>query len=296
MNWSKRTFKLKAKTLLLQVLDKLPANLGFMFYHMIQERWGNESINFKINTTLGSYKILERITSKVGVTIEGKNIIEIGSGWLPLIPYYLIFFGKAKQVKTYDLYKHYRPETIKELNEIFSDKFKEKVKPVNNNKYYLPSGVLYYSQTNIVEEEKICADIIFSRFVLEHITTEDLKLMHKKFKDSLKPGSIIVHLISPGDHRAYDDNSLSLQDFLKYSEEEWNKKQTKFNYHNRLRLPQYLNLFKNLGYEILHLEYNVPGKSSKTYKKFEKLVLHPDYKNYTEEELMAGSINLILRV
>ncbi|UYW00910.1 hypothetical protein K5I29_10415 [Flavobacterium agricola] len=119
--------------------------------------------------------------------------------------------------------------------------------------------------------------------------------MHKKFFLELKKPIRIIHFISPSDHRAFSDNSLSLQDFLQYSQEEWDKIQTKFDYHNRLRLPEYLNIFQKTGFEIEYLEFDNPKKDSFTYEKFKKIKLHDDYKDMSEEDLTAGSIIIILK-
>lgn len=158
----------------------------------------------------------------------------------------------------------------------------------------MPKNIAYYPNTNLIAADLPETDLIFSRFVLEHVKPEDLTLMHKKFRRGLKPGSLIVHLISPSDHRAYVDKNLSLQDFLQYSEAEWKKKQTKFDYHNRLRLPQYLAIFKAAGLELLHVEYDQP--SAKTFNKFSAVPIHEDFKKFTDEELTAGSINVVLKV
>ena len=147
-------------------------------------------------------------------------------------------------------------------------------------KYSLAKDIDYRPETNIIKEEALAGDIIFSRFVLEHVTPGDMKQMHEKFKCDLKPGTHIIHLISPSDHRAYTDKSLSLQDFLKYSKKEWDRKQTKFDYHNRMRLPQYLELFKACGLKVVDMEYDVPAVDSVSYKKFKSLKIHPDYNNF----------------
>ena len=104
----------------------------------------------------------------------------------------------------------------------------------------------------------------------------------------------MLHLISPSDHRAYSDSSLSLQDFLKYSEEEWDKVQTKFDYHNRLRLPHYLKILSE-DFEVLYFEHDKIDINSDSYKKFKKLSIHRDFSGFSDQELMAGSINILLK-
>jgi hypothetical protein len=104
-----------------------------------------------------------------------------------------------------------------------------------------------------------------------------------------------IHLISPSDHRAYSDSSLSLYDFLKYSNEEWDSIQTKFDYHNRIRLPQYLQLFEK-NFEIVSLEFDSCKEGSEQHRKFKKFKINELYENYSDEELTAGSIAILLKV
>jgi hypothetical protein len=162
--------------------------------------------------------------------------------------------------------------------------------------FSLPPEVEYYPNKDISDESLKNIHVIYSRFVLEHVSPEKIKKMHLRFKKTLDPGTRIFHFISPSDHRAYVDKSLSLQDFLRYSQREWDKKQTRFDYHNRLRLPDYLQLFEDLDLEIVHSEFDIPPKDSAAYKKFKAVPLHEDYLKYAEEDLLAGSINIVLKV
>src|SRR5690606_5335176 len=116
-------------------------------------------------------------------------------GWLPLLPYFFKYIGQASQIYTYDLNRHFHAGTIKKLNNKFSKKFSLVVSE-SQNPYHLPEDIEYFPNTNLIDEDNIEADIVFSRFVLEHVTPQDMELMHKKFKSSLKPGSHIVHFIS----------------------------------------------------------------------------------------------------
>ena len=228
------------------------------------------------------------------MNLEGKRILEIGSGWVPLMPYYFKFFGGASEILTLDLNKHYKADAIKDLNRQFEKKVRRAIRGVEP--YYLPEGITYLPYTNLIDLKEVKSDLIFSRFVLEHVKPIAMKEMHEKLVASLEENCYIVHFISPSDHRAYEDKSLSLQDFLKYSQEEWDRRQTKFDYHNRWRLPQYIDLFEEAGLEVVHLNYDVPKVGSSSHTKFKDLKIHPDYQEYTEEELTAGSIQVVLKV
>ena len=289
------SLKLNAKTFLFQLLDKIPEKMGDKLYHKIQELFSGRNINLKIEASKNTYFDFQRLTGLLKIPISGKTLIEIGSGWLPIMPYFFKYLGKMGAVETYDLNKHYNQNSIRELNRLFSQKFGVNVETANGGKYPLPKAIKYHPNTNLIHAKLPDAEIVFSRFVLEHVSPLDIKNIHLKFKKDLKPGSHIIHFISPGDHRAYVDKSLSLQDFLKYSEAEWKKKHTRFDYHNRLRLPQYIEIFEALGFEIIHLEFSNPPLDSGVYKKFKSIKLHPDFEKFSDEELTAGAINIVLR-
>ena len=289
------SLKLNLKTGLFRVLQQLPATTGLYIYHQFQQILSKTSLASRVKSSFNSYRTFKILCEKHHIETEKKHIIEIGSGWLPVIPYFFRFLSNASKITTYDLNRHYQKKRIGELNQYFAESYKVDIGETTT-KYLLAKDVDYRPETNIIKEEALVGDIIFSRFVLEHVTPGDMKQMHEKFKCDLKPGTHIIHLISPSDHRAYTDKSLSLQDFLKYSKKEWDRKQTKFDYHNRMRLPQYLELFKSCGLEVVGMEYDVPAVDSASYKKFKTLKIHPDYQQYSDRELMAGAINIVLKV
>lgn len=284
------------KTYIFKTLDILPNKLGYYIYHKLQYLSENKSLDLKIKSTESSYNTFNAICSELKIDVQNKSVIEIGSGWLPIIPYFFKYKNDTKNVYSFDINKHYQKKSISKLNSVFSQKYDCTIHPKENCKFNLPEGVNYYPLENIINTEIPDAEIVFSRFVLEHVTAEDIYEMHKKFKSSLKKGSYIVHIISPSDHRAYSDKNLSLQDFLKYNKEQWNAIQTKFDYHNRLRLPQYVAIFESLNLEIIHLTYDHIKSGTSQHDLFKKLKIHEDYKNYSEEQLTAGSINVVLKI
>lgn len=281
------------KTTLLNAIDLMPSNVGYMLYHELQKRV-TSSTSSKVESNYNSFKVIERILSKADVK-SLKTILEVGSGWMPIMPYFFKYFGSSDKIYTYDINNHYDNKYIDELNSIFKSKYKKDV-ILGSGKYHFPKFIKYFPNQNVITSklpEEV--DLVFSRFVLEHVTPEDLLKMHQKFAKDLPSNTLILHLISPSDHRAYSDKSVSHYDFLKYSQKEWDGIQTKFDYHNRMRLPQYLDTFSNAGFEVVHLEYDKVDTSSEKYQKFKKLKLHVDFESFSEEELLAGSINVLLR-
>lgn len=287
--------KHQLKTIVLKILDILPKKLGFSFYYKIQSR-SFKSITKFIDPNKASYEIINSILTEKGIQLKNKTILEIGSGWIPLLPYFLKVIGGIDKVYTYDINKHYQQKNLDKCYDYISAKYETKLNLLENGGFKLPDFIEYHPFTNVINADlSKDIDIVISRFVLEHVTPKDLTAIHEKLYNSLSDKACVLHLISPSDHRAHSDGSLSLYDFLKYSEKEWNRIQTKFDYHNRLRLPDYIQIFENAGFEVLYVEYDKAKDNTEKYKKYKALKIHPDFKNYTEEELTAGSINVLLK-
>lgn len=280
------------KSRIFKILSFFPNRFGYFLYHFLQNIGSNSTFDKKVRATSNSFGTVTRILKINNINIKDLRIAELGSGWVPIFPYQLILEGKAMHVDTYDINEHYNVKEIKKLNQYYKDKFDFDTEI--KNKYPLLNKVSYFPKTDICKGDLKNIDLVLSRFVLEHVPPNIIREIHDFLFSNLKSGSYVLHLISPSDHRAYSDNSLSLQDFLKYSEEEWNQIQTKFDYHNRLRLPQYLELFKN-DFEMFFFEHDTINYESESFKKFKKLKIHNDFSKYTDQELMAGSINILLK-
>ena len=279
------------KTIILQILDKLPNKLGYSIYHSLQKKSFNE-IDTKVNSNFQSLKKIESILNESNIELKNQKIIEIGSGWVPIMPILIKLKFMVSKIITYDINKHYSNKRIKLTLKHFK---KTNFKTRKYSNLNLPNFIDYHPEKNIINvsiEKDI--KLIYSRFVLEHVTPIDIENMHKKFYKELNNDIKILHLISPSDHRAYSDKTLSLYDFLKYSKKEWNRIQTKFDYHNRLRLPEYIAIFENSGFKITHIEYDTVDKNSDKYIKYKELKLHPDYHKFSEREILAGSICVLL--
>lgn len=288
----------KVKLFIFKFLSFLPKGFGNFLYHYSQKLIQRNKIIYKINSSEASYKTAVNILAKNNISISNKNMLEIGSGWAPIIPYFFVYYSSIKKVFTFDINKHYDTYSIKKLNTYFNNKLTDDTSLVIDYKNKLPPFINYFPHTNLASSKCIInkeIDLIFSRNTLEHIPPNEIYKIHQNFSLQLSKTYYVLHMISPSDHRAYGDKSIAYHDFLKFSKSEWVSKQTKFDYHNRLRLPQYLKIFTDLNYEIIHLEYDKCMPDSKKFKEFKELKLHKDYKNFTDEENLAGSINILLR-
>lgn len=283
------------KTIAFNLLDLLPNKLGYFIYHQLQRK-SFKNIETNIRANENSYLVIKNMLKKTNIEIIEKHVLEIGSGWLPLMPYLLKINETINKISTYDINCHYSNKRISKIDSYYNANNKRNFNYLFKNGYRLPSFIEYYpneSIINAVNNQDI--KLFFSRFVLEHIPPDKIKAMHSKLFNDMRRDAAILHLISPSDHRAYSDKTLSHYDFLQYSQKQWNRIQTKFDYHNRLRLPQYIAIFKEIGFEISYLEYDKVPKDTLKYKQFKTLNIHSDFKPFSEEEILASSINILLK-
>jgi SAM-dependent methyltransferase len=97
-------------------------------------------------------------------------------------------------------------------------------------------------------------DVVFSYGVLEHVPKDDLRRVFQESARVLKRDGMSYHNIGLHDHfhTAGLGNGVN---FLRYSESYWNfLTGHALGYHNRLRLPDYLNLFKETGLVVRQLD------------------------------------------
>lgn len=94
-------------------------------------------------------------------------------------------------------------------------------------------------------------DCALSVETLEHIPPADISAILKEIHRILRPDGVAIMQIDYGDHFKGFDPAISSFNFLTYSDEQWEPFQSRFQYVNRLRHSQYLDLFKNAGFEIV---------------------------------------------
>ena len=93
-------------------------------------------------------------------------------------------------------------------------------------------------------------DAFVSNEVLEHIPLEALRGVVASAYRLLRSGGLAIHAIDYSDHYARG-GGVSRYNFLRFSDAEWAPFNSGFQYVNRLRHSEYLEIFKTAGFEIL---------------------------------------------
>ncbi len=131
-------------------------------------------------------------------------------------------------------------------------------------------------------------DIIVSAGALEHMPSTELTKLSDEFYRLLKPGGYTIHSINLTDHLYLYDKSVSPKKYLMFSDTVWESFfENKVQYFNRVQRPEWLNLFKKSGFELIEedSEYIDIG-TMKTNKK---------YANISKKDLNCISLDVVHR-
>lgn len=252
-----------------------------------------------------------------GSRIDGSRVIEIGTGWVPLMPYMLWLIG-AKRIHCIDLNRHLLKraatrmirwlitddETIERLrtrgnHKMFSRRL-DRLRSLDNLLQVLDdsrsddSEIVYDAPSDArrVREADHCVDLVFSNVTLEHIPPGVISQILDEIHRLLKPEGRMVHLIDPSDHGSHSDRSISPVNFLRYDDHQWKKMVgDSIAYHNRLRVPDYQRLIEDASFQIEVFESQINQHSLAD---LQHLPLgEPRWKDYTDEDLARQFLTIV---
>lgn len=157
-----------------------------------------------------------------------------------------------------------------------------------NIQYLAPADA---TNTNLLNNS---IDYHISTNVLEHIPYEVLKNLFIEAKRILKDKGIAIHFIDSSDHFQHQDNSISRINFLRFSDNDWaNIAGNQFAYCNRLRASDYLNLFNEVGFDIIHMEKGIDENSMNKIQ--DGFKINKKFNLYKSEDICTTSLKIILK-
>lgn len=133
-------------------------------------------------------------------------------------------------------------------------------------------------------------DCAVSVETLEHIPRDDIGAILKELRRILRPDGLALMRIDYGDHFKGFDPSISSFNFLTYSEEDWAPFQSRFQYVNRLRHSEYLQLFRECGFDVLRDD---PDRRPLEQPIMERLA--PGFRGFSAEDLFTLGSLIIAR-
>ncbi|MCF8034433.1 MAG: class I SAM-dependent methyltransferase [Desulfarculaceae bacterium] len=137
-------------------------------------------------------------------------------------------------------------------------------------------------------------DLVSSCHVLEHIPERMLLPMLRECGRLVSPQGVICHVWNMQDHFADFDPSLSVYNFLTLGDGAWRLVNSGLQYQNRLRLPDYLELFGQAGLEVVHQRVAWPGPEQM--ERLARLKLAPRFRDrYGLRDLGARLALVVLK-
>jgi SAM-dependent methyltransferase len=249
--------------------------------------------------------------SNVGFHVSGARLMEIGTGWHPVLPLCFILAG-ARSIATFDIVRLLsKTETFRLLDSLemhvtkiaelagentatIQARLMELRQSRNLDDLLSNSHIEYYApadgRSTGLEPDSV--DLVYSNSVLEHVPREVIRgLMVESFR-VLKPGGLVLHNVGCNDHYAFFDKSISFVNFLQYGEREWRLWNNPIQYQNRLRAPEFVELALQAGFEVINKKTHVrPG----TMEALAHMHIAPQFDRFSRDDLAATTVDFIGR-
>lgn len=201
---------------------------------------------------------------EAGADLEA-DVLEIGSGWTPIIPVMFHLAG-ARSITLTDLERlmdeasaptamtFLRPRLgrFTERFPIDAASIEERLAAFRPN-YLCPWDSARHPPDSI--------DIAISRAVMEHVPARDVPGLFRDLRRIVRPGGFMCHSVDNTDHFQHDGGEGSLMDFLRYPSDSLKWRLSQVNTQgrmNRLRHSDYLALAREAGWNVVFESGRVP--------------------------------------
>ncbi len=248
-------------------------------------------------------------------SIVGKTTLELGTGWYPVVPFSLFLSG-AGQITTVDI----SPLTDKEK---LKDTFGKFLESMENNKLYnyfqpLPEREKEFKKIaaqvddltakELLAKLNICllvedaralksigtasVDLVHSNNTFEHVYPTVLAAILKEFSRVVSKGGLMSHFVDMSDHFAHFDKSITIYNFLQYSNFAWDKIiDNSIQPQNRWRYQQFVDLYQKLNIPLTETETR-PG----SIEEVKSLKIHSDFSQFDTAALAISHCYLYSKI
>lgn len=288
----------RLRATILRTLAMMPG--GFGVYQFLQRRMGAFHQWSFIRERLEAQVTMAAAWQRYGGSCDGIRTVEIGTGWVPILPFGWWLCGAAR-CDTFDLNPYLEPSIFKGvLREIVNRRHEvarvyAAIQPPEKTLERLQNlpdsfGIEYHAPADAASTSLSDAsiDVHYSNSVFEHLPPEVVPGLLAEGARVLKPSGLTMHLIDPSDHFAHFDAAISRVHFLQFDEQTWHSiAGNRFAYHNRLREPEWRALLRADEIETVELSSIVDAPSREA---LASMTLDPRFGRYTRDELASEKI------
>jgi len=204
-----------------------------------------------------------------GYPLPGKTVLELGTGWKPLIPLLFRLAGcrevilvdsqrlldRALVAGTAARLVARRDELAARLG-LDPEEIRARLTPPEGgdlDDLFRQFGVKYLApfdarSTKLPDRS---VDVVISRAVLEHVPPKIVDELLTEFSRVLRVDGAMCHIIDNSDHWEHHDKRISRVNFLKFADGLWRVITINpLDYQNRLRHFEYVEMLRGHGFEV----------------------------------------------
>jgi Methyltransferase domain len=305
----------RVKGVLQGLLSKLPA--GEVLNDGLQLLAGGRAdqgrhIDMKFE---GDWLVLMRVLSELKFDLHGQTVMEVGTGWLPVLP--LCFaLGGARRVHTFDLNRHLKRSAVpgvlrrlgSHLGALAQASGQSEADVRERHALLSAAGEGRDGGTRILElagiDYRAPADatrtgladqsvsLVYSNSVLEHVGSTVLGPMMSETKRLLTPHGLALHSVNCGDHYAYFDRSITPLNYLRFTHSQWQRWNNKMLYQNRLRPSDFTAAAKSQGLSVVH---QIQTERRELLARIPQDQIAPEFRHYDAQDLCSTSVTFAAR-
>ncbi len=241
-----------------------------------------------------------------GVPSFDATFYEFGAGWDLAIPMCYAMLGVGRQVLV-DIRPSARVELVNdviatygrlrgELEAEGGRQLRDLGGPISSVEELEPRfGIRYLAPCDARETglPDGSIDMVHSTDTCEHIPHDDLAAIFTESRRLLRPGGVFSCRIDLQDHYSYFDPSLSPYHYLRFSDRAWSLVNSPIHFQNRLRSPDYLELVRNAGFEIVREAPSGPNEKGRA--ELAELPLAERFRGMSVDELGVTILSFVAR-
>lgn len=245
-------------------------------------------------------------TWKRNADISGVSFFEFGAGWDLILPFAFYAMGVRNQT-IIDHSTHIRFDLINNTITRLAQ-FKKELEARQSAHITIPRmtldkttemeqlfGIRYIAPMDASNTgfDAAAFDMITSTDTLEHIPADRLPGIFQECHRILKPGGIFSCIVDTQDHYSYFDRTISIYNYLKFSDRMWQLFNSRINYQNRLRAREYLHVAERAGFTIIESVFDHGNEVEREI--LQSLKIAPRFKSFPLDELGARHVHLVLQ-
>jgi hypothetical protein len=250
-------------------------------WNRLLQRYVTRSLELDDATFVSKWQQCERHLSyfrelgRPGDGLCGARVVELGTGWFPLVPIGLVLLG-ADRVCTIDTQDLLDRDRVLATLRRYADAVSAGDVPARPDKLARLESALALSPsldaagilgvlgiTSIVGDARATAlesssiDLFVSNNTFEHIPRPVLVDILREFARLAAPGALGSHWIDMGDHYGTFDPSITVFNFYRFPGWMWRLFNNELQYQNRLRVSDFRDVNAEAGWRVVLEEHKL---------------------------------------